>query len=274
MNPFEILKLTPKTNCGQCGHPACLAFSAAVAKSGEDPGKCPYLDLTGLKITPPAGVALDQLSRERDLQLIQHLKEKVAPLNFAEIAAGLGAEYRSDEPDRLSLAYLGQAVTLIKNKGIVINGVEPEDPRDQILLYNFVHSRGGAAPNRDWVGLESLPNSISKVKTLATYGENRLAELFARTENDKIIAACSQLGGREAPESTATLGIVVEVLPRIPQYILYWAAEAEEGFAAKVKILFDREVMNFLDLESLVFSAERMADKIAELLGDFEQAPF
>lgn len=28
MNPFEIVRRTPKTNCGQCGHAACLAFAA------------------------------------------------------------------------------------------------------------------------------------------------------------------------------------------------------------------------------------------------------
>ncbi len=39
----------------------------------------------------------------------------------------------------------------------------------------------------------------------------------------------------------------------------------EDGFEARVKILFDQNVMDFLDLESLVFAAERMADCLLEL---------
>ena len=266
MTPFEILKRTPKTNCGKCGHPACLAFSAAVAKTGEDPNKCPYIDLTGLELDNPVGTKLDHLAQERDLQLIEHLKSKVAPLDFIIIANGLGADTQTVTDDRLILSYLGQSVELNKKAGIFINGIEPEDPRDQILIYNYVHSQGKSTPTLDWVGLESLPNSISKVKTLATYCENRLAELFAKAGNDKIITACKKLNGQQDAEAAATLGIVIPVLPHVPQYLLYWAAEPEDGFDAKVKVLFDRQVMNFLDLESLVFSAERMADRLAGLM--------
>ena len=34
MNPLEIVQRTPKTNCGECGYPACLAFAANVAAAG------------------------------------------------------------------------------------------------------------------------------------------------------------------------------------------------------------------------------------------------
>ncbi|MCW5200548.1 DUF3786 domain-containing protein, partial [Desulfobulbus sp. F4] len=44
-----------------------------------------------------------------------------------------------------------------------------------------------------------------------------------------------------------------------------WEADTEDGFAAKVKVLFDHHVLDFLDLESLVFAAERMADRLLEL---------
>ncbi|MCI5159325.1 MAG: DUF3786 domain-containing protein, partial [Candidatus Electrothrix sp. AUS1_2] len=41
--------------------------------------------------------------------------------------------------------------------------------------------------------------------------------------------------------------------------------DEEDGFDARVKILFDQHVMDFLDLESLVFAAERMADRLLAL---------
>lgn len=267
MTPFEIVKRTPKTNCGQCGYPTCLAFSAAVAKSGEAFAKCPYLDTTGLKALPDErGPALEELSGQRDLALIEHLKDKISTLDFTRIAAPLGASLCGEGNQTLSFPFLAQEV-LLSRQGILLNGRTPEDPRDQILIYNYIHSQGGAAPALDWIGLETLPNSISKVRTLATYCENRLAELFTPLPGETIMAACHQLGGVAHPAPSATLGCIIPVLPRIPQYLVYWEAEPEDGFPAKVKILFDRQVSDFLDLESLIFSAERLADRIAVLLG-------
>ena len=36
--PLELYKHLPKTNCGDCGIAACLAFAAAVIKEEIDPG--------------------------------------------------------------------------------------------------------------------------------------------------------------------------------------------------------------------------------------------
>ncbi|MFH1021721.1 MAG: DUF3786 domain-containing protein [Pseudomonadota bacterium] len=265
MTPFEIVRRTPKTNCAQCGYPTCLAFSAAVAKSGEAFGKCPYLDTSGLNIVPEQGPALEELSGQRDLALVEHLKDKISGLDFARIAAPLGATLCGEDQQTLSFPFLGQEV-LLSRQGILLDGHTPDDPRDQILIYNYIHSQGGADPALDWIGLETLPNSISKVRTLATYCENRLAELFTPLPVETILSACNRLGGVAPPAPSATLGCIIPVLPRIPQYLAYWEEEPEDGFPARVKILFDRHVLNFLDLESLVFSAERLADRLAALL--------
>ena len=139
MNPLDILKRVPKTNCGECGYTACLAFAANVAKSGEDPKKCPFIDLKGLDLNSLGNTALDNLSHERDLDLIRHLKSKVKDLDFEEIASRLGATLAPDEKDTLIFSYLAQDVLLSKNK-LLINNKKPDDPRDQILLYNYVHS--------------------------------------------------------------------------------------------------------------------------------------
>ncbi len=262
MTPFEIVKRTPKNNCRECGYPTCLAFSAAVAKSGEDLGKCPYLDATGLNVLQPPGVALEELSGQRDQVLIEHLKNKISTLDFSRIAAPLGASLRGGNNQALSFLFLAQEIFLDK-QGILLDGHPPDDPRDQILLYNYIHSQGGPDPAFDWIGLETLPNSISKVRTLATYCENRLAELFAPLPAATIMAACQTLGGIPQPTPSATLGCIIPVLPKIPHYLVYWESEPDEGFPAKVKMLFDRQVLNFLDLESLIFSAERLADRFA-----------
>jgi acetyl-CoA decarbonylase/synthase complex subunit gamma len=40
---IEIFKLLPKTNCGQCGVPTCLAFAMALAASKAELNKCPHV---------------------------------------------------------------------------------------------------------------------------------------------------------------------------------------------------------------------------------------
>ncbi len=41
--PLAIYRILPRTNCGQCGQPSCLAFAAALSQGGVPPGDCPGL---------------------------------------------------------------------------------------------------------------------------------------------------------------------------------------------------------------------------------------
>lgn len=278
MNPLDILQRTPKTNCGECGHPSCLAFAAAVARAGADITLCPHIDLQGLK-TGKSGHTRDmenlaaQVAEEHDLALIRHLQKKVSLLDFGAIAPALGARWQMDSPDVLSLRYLGQDVVLGK-KQIYMNNDAVADPRDQILLYNYVHSCGGRKPDNTWIGMESLPNSISKVKTLATYCEERIAKILSGRPVHILGEVGVQLDGYAGPadlSASATASLVVPVLPMVPQYLLFWEEEPEDGFAPKAKVLFDHHVLDFLDLESLVFSAERFAERLVLLLADHDE---
>lgn len=262
ISPLEIVKRTPKSNCGECGYPTCLAFGAAVVKTGGNPHSCPYINLDGLTIganNPPA-----KNQTEKDLEFVAHLKSKIAHLDFSSVAKNYGAKFSSTKPDTLFFSYLGQQVQLSKDC-ILIDGKEPDDPRDQILLYNYISAPEDISLANDWLGLESLPNSISKVRTLSTYCEDRLAKLFASHPASKINSVLAQLHASPPPENTAAIAAIIPVLPMVPQYLLFWEEEPEDDFEAKVKILFDINVLHFLDIESLIFTSERLADKILEL---------
>ena len=261
MNPLEIVGRTPKNNCGDCGFPTCLAFAAAVCATGVDVGKCPYVDIEGLEIKV-AGVELEDAARERDLSLVHHLKGKIEGVDFSDLAPKIGATYHDQA---IRFAYLGQQVTLSKHE-ILLDGYVPEDPRDQILLYNYAHSGGGRQPDGNWIGMESMPNSISKVRTLATYCEDPLARLLTGKTVTTVIEKATEAGGAVIDGTSASLALEFQVLPMLPQRILFWDEEPEEGFEAKVKILFDHHALDFLDIESLLFSAERLAERMAVLL--------
>ncbi|MGX9728744.1 MAG: DUF3786 domain-containing protein [Candidatus Electronema sp. VV] len=270
MNPYEFLRHTPGSNCGQCGWPTCLAFAAAVTKAGAAAASCPHLKKEGL---PPellggnnaAADSLEHGEAERQTALAAHLRAKMHGRDLQQLAPCIGAAWSAKEPDILSFSFLNRPVRL-GTAGILLDGGEPADPRDQILLYNYV-AFGGAGqarrPDGTWIGMESLPNSISKIRTLAAYCEERLAERFSGRA-DRLTELCTNLGAASSGQS-ADAAFIIPVLPHVPLQLLFWEAEPEDGFAAKVKILFDPNVLDFLDLESLVFAAERMADRLLEL---------
>ena len=93
MNPLDIVRRTPKTNCSQCGYPTCLAFSAAVAKSGEDFSKCPYIDSTGLKVEAQKGHSLDIIVVRIGFMDVRHggmiRSDLFQAAFFPEVAAGV-----------------------------------------------------------------------------------------------------------------------------------------------------------------------------------------
>ncbi|MCL2127116.1 MAG: acetyl-CoA synthase subunit gamma, partial [Treponema sp.] len=47
---LDIFKLTPKTNCKDCGCPTCMAFSMKAAQGALAVEKCPHLSEDALKI--------------------------------------------------------------------------------------------------------------------------------------------------------------------------------------------------------------------------------
>uniref|UniRef100_UPI004056AD0D DUF3786 domain-containing protein n=1 Tax=Candidatus Electrothrix sp. TaxID=2170559 RepID=UPI004056AD0D len=298
MTPHEFLKYIPATNCGECGYAACLAFAVAVTKGGVSPDLCPYIEKDTL---PPelgsvkSEAGLDHVEHgqdERDMALVAHLKSKIQSVDFSRLSQRLGTDWSADTPEQLRFNYLGCLVRLGRDK-VVMDGEELVDPRDQILLYNYVAFGGNAGSdvgnitdeagssaacsearlpkdNKDkdtWVGMESLPNSIAKIRTLATYCEARLAEHFAgRVE--MLSQVCEKIRAETAQDEqaqSADFAAILPVLPHVPLYLLLWDQDLEDGFEARVKILFDQHVMDYLDLESLVFAAERMAERLLQL---------
>ncbi|MEF3167810.1 MAG: DUF3786 domain-containing protein [Deltaproteobacteria bacterium] len=263
---LEILRATPRTNCGGCGYPACMAFAAACATGAAHPSQCPYIRAEGLD-TLCAGdghEAAEAGATIAETALLKDLREKIRHVDLAARAGQIGAETVDEGGETaLTLPYLGRSIKISAGAMEDPQGGEP-DPRDQILLYNYIFFGGKGGLSGEWVGLESFPNSISKVVTLRKYTEDKLASAFT----GKVTAleeAARRLGGRPARDCHADLCMVIPVLPMVPIQILFWDADEEDGFPARAKVLFDARALTFLDIESLIFAAERMAETIIGL---------
>ncbi|MFV0528587.1 MAG: acetyl-CoA decarbonylase/synthase complex subunit gamma [Lachnospiraceae bacterium] len=49
LNGIQIFKMTPKTNCKDCGSPTCMAFSMKVAQGALDISACPHMSAEALE---------------------------------------------------------------------------------------------------------------------------------------------------------------------------------------------------------------------------------
>ena len=255
---FEILKQTKKNNCGKCGYPTCMAFAAAVHTGAALKSLCPYIevsqDITNTQST---------LKDDPETALAKELKSKVKDINLRDRAEGLGGSVvETEKGEVLKLIYLGDEVFISSETIYLKNGKELET-RDQILLYNYLFFGGKGELSGNYVGLESFPNSISKVVTLKRYTEDKLASAFSG-KADLLIEKCKALGAKKVASCHADACIEVYVLPKIPIQIHFWDEDKDDGFPAKVKVLFDERALDFLDIESLIFAAERLAEILTE----------
>ena len=198
--------------------------------------------------------------QDPDTVLLKTLKEKVSTVDLAERGPRLGgAVVEENGKQMLRLLYLGDTV-LISSENVVSSRGGELDPRDQILLYNYLFFGGRGELSGDWVGLESFPNSISKVVTLKRYTEDKLAREF-QGRGRELERVLSQMGAQKVKECHADFCVVVPVLPMVPVQVHFWDADEDDGFPASVKVLFDSNALEFLDIESLIFAAERMTEK-------------
>ncbi len=264
MTVLDVFKLLPRTNCGDCGQAACLAFATQVVKEGEDISRCPYLP----ESAAPAVAALKEqqqagLGRRRESIAIarEALEAKVAPLDFARQAAGHGLEYAEDHGRPLVLLpFFGHRLRVFKDRVEYPQGVAA-NPWDAILIYNYLASPGQEPHAGTWISFQSLPNSVSKTKTLE-HLQRQLAEAFAG-RLAILEERARALGGEPATVGEdADLTLVFSPLPRVPILLLYWEADPEEDFPAQARFLFDASVGAYLDLESLLFLVEGLVERL------------
>jgi len=261
---MEVLKALPRTNCGECGRPTCLSFATGVIKEGEDLARCPYLSPAAQAMAGDIQSQQEKgIGRRRESLAIalEALQEKVAPLDFAALAPGLGARAgREGDREYVDLPYFGQEVRVFKDQVRYPEG-GAANPWDAILLYNYLASQGNSEPTGTWITFQSLPNSVSKTKTLKRL-EAELAGHFAG-KGRELSAKARRLAGRPAEAAgDADLKLAFAPLPRVPVLLLFWESDPEEDFPAQAHFLFDGNVGDYLDLESLLFLVEQLSERL------------
>jgi hypothetical protein len=263
--PLELYKCTPRTNCGECGQNSCLAYATQVVAGQQAIDSCHYLDEQ--QVRPLRDRLWEQLrsgigvSREGFEKSMEFLHEEIKKCDFRVIAESLGAKFEpADSQGALVFPYFSEHVSVTGSDIRRLSGGELS-AWEKIFIYNYVIG-GATEPSGIWVGMESLPNSVSKIKSLKAHCEEPLSRLYAGKAN--ALSRAIHPWGREITLKDHGVDFAAEigVFPKLTIRMLFWDEVREEGYAAKVKFLFDSRVLQVLDLESLIFACEQITDRL------------
>jgi hypothetical protein len=255
----EIYKLLPKTNCGTCGTPTCFGFATKVAARLASISAC--TNLSDEAKTALAGEQEEQQASRGTVyeQALISLRPKIAALDFAKTAALFGADLI--DPDTLELMFLGDQYRITKERISDKNGQESV-PFISILIYNHLLMPNPPAPSGEWITFSSVPASHAKDKAWGGHVEEVIARHFSNDLNG-LKASCERMGGTPVDvKGSHDAAFEFRFFPHYPVLLLFYNAVAEESFPAQCKLLLDRNVNRYLDIESIVVLGEEFAGRM------------
>lgn len=255
----EIYKLLPKTNCGKCGLPSCFGFAAKLATHQASPADCPDMTPAGRDILEEAGAEHRGSPGTVYEQALESLMPKVRALDFRKIAALFKAKLVNS--DTLGIAFLNEDFTVTREKILDASGKEPR-PWISILIYNHLCMPDPPALSGEWVSFSSIPASHAKDKAWAGHVEEVIARHFSGNIAG-LASACEKMGGVKAGVTgNHDAAYEFRFFPIYPALLLFYDAVPEENFPAQCKMLLDRNVPHYLDLESIVVLGEEFSGRL------------
>jgi len=266
LSPVDIYRdILPKTNCGDCGLPTCLAFAAKVVSEQLPLSNCPHLDPETLS---SAQEQLQEqyasgkwLKRDTAADALAWARERSASMDLASLPDRIGGEFIEHEGQQvLRLPYFNDAI-LVSSGGVSRLDGSELSRWEQVFVFNHLAQGGARVPTGQWTDFSQFPNTVSKVKSMTEHVEKPLNERFA-SRREALLQAGLELGAedRTGSFSSADLALAFVPLPRVPLLVLFWDGDPDEGFPAEAKVLFDATGPEHLDIESMLFLCERLVE--------------
>ncbi|MGV1098035.1 DUF3786 domain-containing protein [Thiovibrio sp. JS02] len=257
-NPLEIYKILPRTNCGKCLLPSCLAFAAAVAGGGKRLADCPDLhpSLVGQDGTgQPGGAGAGSEQAES----VEKLRKKMAGVDFAAVAPLIGATVRDN---RLVINSLG------KDFWVDASGAVSSEchiiPWVQMPLLACIINPTHAEISGKWISFREFEGGLDWQGLFAGRCEEPLRRLA--DANPGLLADLIDLFmGRTIDWYEADIALILHPLPKVPILICYQAPEGD--LASTLTILFDQCCERNLPIRALYAVCAglvQMFTKIAE----------
>lgn len=261
--------ILPKTNCGDCGFPTCLAFAGMVVSEKHPIKNCPHLEPS----------LIDQIQNQLDNQhdagkwtkrdmaqdALKWAKDKVSSMKIEDLPDRIGGELiRPGNDPALKLPYFTDFI-LISKDHISRNDGAKLTRWEQVFILNHIAQGGSSPPTGKWKGFIEFPNTVSKIKSMVELVEKPLIKRFGG-KPDELLSAGRRIGGLDQTDEidSADLALFFRPLPRVPVLLLFWDEDKTDDFEAEIKLLFDETITEHLDIESIIFLSERFKQLLCE----------
>jgi acetyl-CoA decarbonylase/synthase complex subunit gamma len=213
---IEILKMLPKTNCGECGVPTCLAFAMKVAAGQADIGACPYVsdevkEKVGEASAPPirsitlgSGDNIFEIGGETCLY--RHEKRFEHPTGIAVLVrtdmdeddiAGRLQRFNNLRYDRVGL--------VLKADLIAVN----DATRDEGAFTSLVERVRNECPDAALILMSDHPNCLKA--GVGVCGDHKPLLYCATKENSETMAEMAREAGCPLAVKGETLGESAEI---------------------------------------------------------------
>jgi len=249
---ISIYKKLPKTNCGNCGFPTCMAFAMKVKKAEAMLSDCPF-------VTGDMPEELRQESGKKACSTYEfvskELEKEAVAVDFKEAAQAVGGTYESAGGEETVRIVMMNKVYELRKQGLFQNGLPCGDPWEKIVISDYVRRRGSKPLTGEWIALGQFAHTASHVKVFQSSAEKKIAALYG-DDPEGLRRRCAEMGGDEA-QSTLKADYCCRflLLPHVPLYLACWAAD--EDFGAECKLFFDRSAEDHIDIEYLAHLMER-----------------
>ena len=257
-NPLELYEYLNKSNCKQCMLPSCLAFAVAVIQNQKSIDDCPHLSETQKEKIP--GSAVEKSSRENEQErILKQLQEKIANIDLSRTAEKIDAPCKSGQ---ITLNCLGKDF-MVTTTGDMISECH-KTPWVHIPVLNYILHSKGLQPEGNWVTFAQLKGASEWSRFFSHRCEFELKKL-ADSHEDLLFEILHLFGAKSLQGVVnANQSFVIYPLPKLPVLINYW--QAEDGFASKLNLLFDRTAETNLNIESIYLLCRGLIEMFRQLI--------
>ena len=258
-------RLLPKTNCGECGFPTCIAFAGMVVSQKYPLKKCIYIPVEDLE---EAEKELDEqyeqgkwTQRDMAKEALILARARTASMTFADIARRIGGRL---ENQGIHLPYFDGTILIHRDKILHSSGRDLTR-NEQTFIHIHMAMGSDRPPTGNLKSLKEFPNTVSKVESMKTHVETPLTRTFSN-KISLLEKACKNAGGQDAITEfeSPDLAFRFQVFPKVCVVLLFW--EATKEFGAEAKLLFDDTITHHLDIESIMFLSEHLTCRLIEYM--------
>jgi hypothetical protein len=182
---------------------------------------------------------------------------RIVELDFTKIAGRLGAEMSGDE---LIIPLFGNPHRISNQSLSDLSGNRPDFSVCVVLFKYLLLCPDDDPGEDDWVSFKDFKDAAPFAGAFVNYTEAPLANHFAGGLARLKAAARALNGQPPAADFPYDLCLQFPVLPKVPVLLLF--NDADEEFAARCAVLFERRAEKYLDMECLAMVGMQLFERL------------